>query len=345
MSAVTFTPRPNAEATEPAEARGLPRDGVRLLIATPDKLQDSTFHDLTDHLRPGDLLVVNTSATRAGAVDGEHSRFGPVVVHLATELADGAWVVEIRSAPGAADQVRTCEPGDEVRLDGGPVIRLEGPHGPATPEGWVRLWRTQPVRLVLNSLPARPIRYGYLDRPWPLENYQTVFADPGDLGASAEMPSAGRPFTPDLVTRLVSRGVRFAPITLHAGVSSLESGESPPAEPYRVPDSTAELVNWTRRTGGRVVAVGTTVTRALESATGPDGRVRKAQGWTDLVITPDRGVRAVQGLVTGWHDPEASHLLMLEAVAGAGLVQRAYRHAVDAGYLWHEFGDSCLLLP
>jgi S-adenosylmethionine:tRNA ribosyltransferase-isomerase len=112
-----------------------------------------------------------------------------------------------------------------------------------------------------------------------------------------------------------------------------------------VPEATARLVNATRAAGGRVVAVGTTVTRALESAAEPDGTVRGRSGWTDLVLGPERPARAVNGLVTGWHAPGASHLALLTAVAGPDLVGRAYAEALRLEYRWHEFGDSCLLLP
>ncbi|MBW8752340.1 MAG: S-adenosylmethionine:tRNA ribosyltransferase-isomerase, partial [Propionibacteriales bacterium] len=186
------------------------------------------------------------------------------------------------------------------------------------------------------------IAYGYLPRRYPLSAYQTVFATtPG----SAEMPSAARPFTHGLVTRLVSKGVAIAPITLHTGVSSQEAGEAPQAERFRVPDPTARLVNAVRAGGGRVVAVGTTVTRALESAVAADGSVVERSGWTERVVTPADPPRVVDGLVTGWHDPHASHLLLVEAVAGRELTQRAYEAAVAAEYLWHEFGDTALLLP
>src|SRR5205823_9431625 len=176
----------------------------------------------------------------------------------------------------------------------------------------------------------------------PLAAYQSVFArSPG----SAEMPSAGRPFTPELVTDLVVAGVVIAPITLHAGVASLEAGEPPLPERFTVPEPTAQLVNLTRAEGRRVVAVGTTCTRALESAADAGGTVRPRHGWTDLVLGTGHPARIVNGLVTGWHDPEASHLALLEAVAGKELVRAAYLEAEKAGYLWHEFGDSCLLLP
>jgi S-adenosylmethionine:tRNA ribosyltransferase-isomerase len=159
------------------------------------------------------------------------------------------------------------------------------------------------------------------------------------------MPSAGRPFTHELVTELVTKGVLVAPLTLHTGVSSPERGEPPYPERYRVPATTARLVNAVHGWGGRVVAVGTTVVRALETVAADDGTVSGGEGWTNLVVTPERGVRAVDGLLTGWHEPEASHLQLLEAVAGDDLLQRSYRAAQVHGYRWHEFGDLHLILP
>jgi len=189
---------------------------------------------------------------------------------------------------------------------------------------------------------GRPIRYGYVPEPWPLEAYQTVFAqEPG----SAEMPSAGRPFTPELVTELAARGVLFAPLLLHTGVSSPELGEPPYPERYRVPETTARLVNAVHSWGGRVIAVGTTAVRALETVAAPDGSVTAGEGRTSLVVTPERGLRAVDGLLTGWHEPESSHLQLLEAAAGRELLDRSYRAARARRYLWHEFGDVHLILP
>jgi S-adenosylmethionine:tRNA ribosyltransferase-isomerase len=189
---------------------------------------------------------------------------------------------------------------------------------------------------------GRPIRYGYVAAGWPLDAYQNVYAiRPG----SAEMASAGRPFTPQLITRLVARGVLFAPLTLHCAVSSPERHESPLPERFEVPEQTAALIGAVRGWGGRVIAVGTTVVRALETVAQPDGGVAADAGWTGLVITPQRGLWVVDGLITGWHEPEASHLEMLEAAAGAPLLGRSYDAALDGGYLWHEFGDSHLVLP
>jgi S-adenosylmethionine:tRNA ribosyltransferase-isomerase len=189
---------------------------------------------------------------------------------------------------------------------------------------------------------GRAIRYSYVERPWPLPMYQNVYVtEPG----SAEMPSAGRPFTPEMVTRLVAKGVAVAPLVLHTGVASLEADEVPYPERFRVPEVTADQVNATRRRGGRVIAIGTTVVRALESAVDDGGVVQAQEGWTNLVVIPERGVRAVDGLLTGWHEPASSHLLMLEAVAGRPLLERSYAASLAEEYLWHEFGDVHLILP
>ena len=342
---VTVFPAPReTTAPAPAEARGLARDQVRLLVARPDGVTHTRFGDLADHLEPGDLVVVNDSATVAGELDALGPG-GPVVLHLATPLDDGSWVVEVRTAPDGARAILGASPGTTYAA--GPVdVRLVEPYprtGSSPTGRGNRLWRatvTGPVDAWLASY-GRPIGYGYLPRRYPLSAYQTVFSTrPG----SAEMPSAARPFTPELVTRLVTRGIAVAPVTLHTGVSSQEAGEAPQAERFAVPAATARLVNATRAGGGRVVAVGTTVTRALESAVEGDVLVAR-QGWTDRVVTPADPPRVVTGLVTGWHDPQASHLLLVEAVAGHELSQRAYDAAVAGGYLWHEFGDAALLLP
>ena len=325
------------EAAEPPPVR----DGVRLLVASPGGVQHARFSQLGEFLAPGDLVVVNTSATLAAAVDGYRAG-GPVEVHFAAELDDGAWVVEVRPAGVSAGPVADLRSGEAITLDAGAALIVDRPR----PAGQTRLWEARPridggVSWFLTRH-GRPIRYSYVPRMWPLPEYQTVFArEPG----SAEMPSAGRPFTGQVVTDLITRGVAVAPILLHTGVSSQEPGEPPQPERFRVPPATARLVNSTRQAGGRVIAVGTTVTRALESAADPAGSVRARHGWTDLVLGPARPARVVTGLVTGWHAPGASHLALLAAVAGPALVGQAYAEAVRSGYRWHEFGDSCLLLP
>jgi S-adenosylmethionine:tRNA ribosyltransferase-isomerase len=387
--AFDFTVPTELSAREPAEARGLRRDQVRMLVGrvTGPRLSHHRVADLPDVLQPGDLLVVNNSGTLPAALEGRLGDGMRVAVHVsgAEPGPDGDHLVELRrprlgssvpfagpsrselsalsalsaqvaDAGGAAARsgatiapfersASPARPGLELRLPGGGVLEL-------TRSFTERLWYAR-FRLpgsgggesdsVVRYLARRgkPIRYSYVDRDWPLAAYQTVFAvEPG----SSEMPSAARPFTPELVAGLVARGILIAPITLHTGVASPEAHEAPYPERYRVPKSTARLVNHVRASAGRVVAVGTTVVRALESAVDGGGLVRAADGWTGLVITPQRGVRAVDGLLTGWHEPRASHLLMLEAVAGRPLLDLCYAEAIRENYLWHEFGDVNLLL-
>ncbi|MFD0026264.1 S-adenosylmethionine:tRNA ribosyltransferase-isomerase [Streptomyces sp. NPDC058382] len=336
---------PELSARVPAEQRGAGRDDVRLLVSRGREVSHHAFRELPGELRAGDVLVVNTSPTLAAAVNG---RVGGdrVVVHFSTRGEDGRWAVELRRPDGAgATLPRAGGPaGAAVRLPGGSRLVLEEP---LTGAG-SRLWWARPDVDVPGLLRryGRPIRYGYTERDQPLSAYQTVFALPtADGSGSAEMPSAARPFTAGLVAALVSRGVQFAPLTLHTGVASAEAHEPPYPERFEVPVTTAWLVNAARAGGGRVIAVGTTAVRALESSAGPDAVVRPAAGWTDLVVTPQRGVRVVDGLLTGLHEPEASHLLMLEAIAGGAALSRGYGEALSHRYLWHEFGDVHLLLP
>jgi len=344
----TFRAPPEANAGCPAEARGLARDEVRLMVGDPRGIRHTRFTDLPDHLRPGDLVVVNNSATVAGQLDATLVReraTAPVVVHVGARLEDGNRVVELRTAPHADRSVLDAEPGDRLRVGAVEMkLRAPYPHAGSSPTGsGNRLWRARVRGDLVAALRrhGRPISYGYLDRSYPLSAYQSVFStEPG----SAEMPSAGRPFTDAVITRLVATGVGVAPITLHTGFSSQEAGEAPQPEWYDVPAATARLVTSTRAAGGRVVAVGTTVTRALESAVDAAGRVVPSRGWTERVVTADDPPRVVDGLVTGWHDPGASHLLLVEAVAGPELTQAAYDAATAEGYLWHEFGDAALLL-
>ena len=340
---LTFDLPPTLEATAPIEARGLRRDDVRMLVS--DGAKDpvhSHARDLPDFVRPGDVVVVNTSGTLAAELDAALPDGRPIVLHLSTPLPGGGWVVEPRRVgdPSSLMWTGPLDAGTVLGLPDGATALLEGSFA-----GSLRLW-TAELRLPVpvNDYLARhgaPIRYSYVPHRWPIEYYQTVFArHPG----SAEMPSAGRAFTTELVTRLVTAGAVLAPITLHTGVSSLEGHERPYPEWARVPATTADVVTAARNRGHRVLAVGTTVVRALESAVDDTGRVRAFDGWTDLVVGPTDGVHVVDGILTGWHEPEASHLLMLEAIAAPGALETAYAAALDERYLWHEFGDVHLLV-
>jgi S-adenosylmethionine:tRNA ribosyltransferase-isomerase len=309
--------------------------------STP-KLVHSTFALLPAFLDAGDLVVINTSGTIPAALAATTPTGESLVVHLSTQLDDGRWVVEPRRLVGhTSERWPDATPPRELRLGEAASLELVEPYL-CSPRLWIAtLDLPQPVFTWL-TVHGRPIRYAYVERSWPLSAYQNVYVtEPG----SAEMPSAGRPFTPEVITRLVAKGVGVTPIVLHTGVASLEADELPYPEHARVPKSTAARINATHDAGGRVVAVGTTVVRALETAADAAGVVHPFDGWTELVITPERGVRAVDGLLTGWHEPEASHLLMLEAVAGRELLERSYAASLAEGYQWHEFGDVHLILP
>jgi S-adenosylmethionine:tRNA ribosyltransferase-isomerase len=328
------------DAHEPPEARGFGRDDVAMLVASRSDgtLVHERFHELPHFLKAGDLLVVNTSATLPAALDGSLAGL-PVELRLSTPADDATWLVELRTRD--LGQFGRPPVGARVDLPGGAAAELLAPFAGSERLAVARLEVGEPVEGYLERH-GRPIRYDYVPEPWPLEAYQTVFAlEPG----SAEMPSAGRPFTAELVTALVSSGILVAPVTLHTGVSSPEHGEPPYPERYRVPPATAGVANAVRGWGGRVIAVGTTVVRALETAAAPDGTLSASEGWTNLVVTPERGLFAVDGLLTGWHDRESSHLQLLEAAGGADLVERSYQAAREHGYLWHEFGDLHLILP
>jgi S-adenosylmethionine:tRNA ribosyltransferase-isomerase len=332
------------EATEPPEARGITRDAVRMMVTHGHDLSivHAHAHDLPSYLDEGDVVVVNTSGTLAAALDALGEDGTPLVVHLSQRLPAGLWLVELRRPNGRATEPWFEEPpGQTLQLIGGGEIRL-ATRFESSRRLWVATLDLPAPILTYLAVHGRPIRYGYVTRDWPLDTYQNVYArEPG----SAEMPSAGRPFTPELVTRLVAKGIDVTPLVLHTGVSSLEANEHPYPEWYRVSPATASRINDVRRHGNRIIAIGTTVVRALESVVDRERVVHAGEGWTDVVVTPQRGANAVDGLLTGWHEPEASHLQMLEAIAGRDLLDVSYAAASAEGYLWHEFGDVHLILP
>ena len=343
MSALAFELPARLEAHEPPEARGLRRDQVRLMVAHRGNgtIVHTRFDELPAFLAAGDLLVINTSATIPAALPAELPDGTSAELRLSTPSPNhpaGHWVVELRRGDAP---FRGVHAGDEVALPAGGRAHILVRYATSERLWLARLHLPEPLERYL-ARHGHPIRYRYVDRPWPLGAYQSAFAlEPG----SAEMPSAGRPLTPELVTTLAASGILIAPVTLHTGVSSPERHEPPYPERYRVPAETARLVNVVRAWGGRVVAVGTTVVRALETVARPAGEVTAGAGWTNVVVTPERGLWAVDGLLTGWHEPQASHLQLLRAAAGNELLDRSYAAATRHGYLWHEFGDSHLILP
>jgi S-adenosylmethionine:tRNA ribosyltransferase-isomerase len=339
-SDLIFPRPPELQAAAPPDVRGIARDEVRLMVSTPEGHRHAHFYDLPSFLHPGDLLVVNHSATIPASLPATGS-VGEFILNLSTHYGQGLWVAEPRWSPAKQGP---------LPLQAGEIIEVAGLHTTLiTPyPGLPRLWFVQIVGDLAAAMAqyGEPIRYGYVKERYPLAAYQTIFATtPG----SAEMPSAAQPFTPRVVASLRAKKIEIAGITLHTGVSSLEveveTVEDHPlyAEPYTVPLATANAINRARQDGRRVIAVGTTVIRALESAW--DGaQIRPASGFTRVYVHPGRGVHTVDGLVTGLHDPVTSHLAMLYALASPDLIRSAYAEAVQKGYLWHEFGDSHLIL-
>jgi S-adenosylmethionine:tRNA ribosyltransferase-isomerase len=321
------------EAHEPPEARGLARDQVRLLVSyiEDDRVEHRRFTDLPDVLRPGDLVVANDSATLPAALSAWRADGSPLALHFSTRLQADLWIVEPRRIDAVSGEV--------LQLPDGSVARLLVPYG-ASQRLWVADFATDVPALMTRY--GRPIAYPYVRRQWPLAMYQTVYAErPG----SAEMPSAGRAFSPDVLEHLAHRGIQFVTLTLDTGVASLEGHEKPYAEEYWIPKCTAQAVRSALSDGRRIVAVGTTVVRALESAFDEgEGEVIASHAWTELVISPERGVHVVDSLLTGFHEPKASHLAMLEAIAGRCHLDTAYHAALAGRYLWHEFGDLHLIL-
>jgi S-adenosylmethionine:tRNA ribosyltransferase-isomerase len=322
------------EAREPPEARGLARDEVRLLVSyrADDQIVHTRFDELPMFLRKGDLLIVNISETLPAALKAKRQDGTETALHLSTQLDGSLWVVEARKTP--------MTPGERLELPAGGSATFLEPY-----QGSWRLWTArldlpEPVLGYVHRY-GKPIAYPYVTKEWPLEMYQTVYASrPG----SAEMPSAGRAFSPRVIEALREKGTRIAPIVLHTGVSSLEKDEPPYAEWYEVTQATVDEIRRTKAAGGRVIAVGTTVVRALESSVDASGQLIASSGWTELVITPERGVHFVDGLLTGFHEPKASHLAMLAAIGGREHLRKAYASALAKGYLWHEFGDLHLIL-
>jgi S-adenosylmethionine:tRNA ribosyltransferase-isomerase len=342
-STLDFVLPEHLEAHEPPEARGLRRDGVRLLVSSlkTDRIVHARFLDLPGFLRPGDLIVVNRSATLPAALTARRSDGSEVAMHLSTRLPAGLVVVEFRKMAVSAGGPIALHEGEVFALPGGATAYALVPY-PRSRRLWVA--RLDLPELLLSYLQrwGRPITYPYIRGSWPIEMYQTVYAS---VPGSAEMPSAGRPFTPEILDRLTLNGVQMASILLHSGVASLEHDEPPSEEYFEVPHETTTAIRCTRKEGGRVIAVGTTVVRALESSLDAAERAIASRGWTDLVITPARGLTVVDAMLTGFHEPKAAHLALLEAIVGRSHLERVYRVALETGYLWHEFGDLHLIMP
>ncbi|MGI9059492.1 MAG: S-adenosylmethionine:tRNA ribosyltransferase-isomerase [Ktedonobacteraceae bacterium] len=349
LKALDFHLPAELEASEPPEARGLARDEVRLMVSyySSNRVEHTRFRAIGDFLTAGDVLVINTSGTMNAALHATRADGTQLELHLSTHLPADLWIVELRTFNGKSTKpFYDVRAGETLQLANGAAVTLHVPYLHGRSNGPHRLWiATLKLPSALQDYLAQygyPIRYSYVKEGWPSSYYQNVYAT--EMG-SAEMPSAGRAFTPELITQLVAQGVQIAPLLLHTGVASLESHEPPYEEFYRVPPETARIVNTARAAGKRIIAIGTTVVRTLETVTDTEGVVHAGEGWTNLVITPARGLRAVNAMLTGLHEPCATHLAMLEALVGIEHLKVTYAEALREKYLWHEFGDVHLMLP
>lgn len=354
FGSLDFVLPPELNASEPPEARGMERDEVRLMVSyrADDHIIHTTFRDIPNILRPGDVVVINTSGTLNAALEATDSTGKALELHLSTHLPADLWIVEVRQPDprtGSTQPYSALTVGTTLQLPGAATATLLTPYvqdRSAPLPNPIRLWVAtlqlpSPLVPYLSEF-GFPIRYSYVKKGWSSRYYQTVYAtEPG----SAEMPSAGRAFTPNLMVQLIANGIQIAPLLLHTGVASLEEHEPPYEEWYRVPAETAQIVTEARRTNRRIIAVGTTVVRALETVTDADGITHPGEGWTREIITPERGIRSINGLLTGFHEPRATHLAMLAALASIEHLDLAYTEALSRGYLWHEFGDLHLILP
>jgi S-adenosylmethionine:tRNA ribosyltransferase-isomerase len=298
----------------------------------------TSFERIGDYLRAGDLLVFNDSRTLPALLPGETSQGEGIEVRLARQLAPDTWEALLLPHGGRHD-------GKHIRFRGGlSAVIAEA----RTDAPW--LWRLRfdaagDDLLDLIYRAGEPVRYTYVRDVLPIDDYQTIYAaEPG----SVEMPSAGRPFSWEVLLGLRRRGVDTAFITLHTGLSSFRNDAFDALhvaheERYRVSKEAARAVNRTRAAGGRVIAVGTTVVRTLETVASDDGRVHAAEGVTSLYVSSSHKLRAVDGLLTGLHEPLATHLDMLSAFVPPVLLTPAYDEALRRGYLWHEFGDVNLI--
>jgi S-adenosylmethionine:tRNA ribosyltransferase-isomerase len=347
--ALEFSLPANLSAKEPPELRGSGRrDGVRLLVLNRQtgRVTHSRFERLCDFLAPGDLLVFNASRTLPALLtawrDSDQSK---VEMRLASHLSDDSWLALIRNVL-PENCIVLDEPDSRVSFGLGLSARLESRHR-EIPGMWKVRFSAGGAELIdLFYRLGEPVRYRYVSKPWGLNYYQTVYArDPG----SAEMPSAGRAFTWRMLTQLRKMGIETAYLTLHTGLSSYLDDELDRRHPdleeeYSIDKQTAMKIRTARSEGRRIIAVGTTVVRALESAAREGDMISAGHRYTRLMITPDYTLRLTDGILTGLHEPAASHLELLSAFISPALLKKAYVGAVQLGYLWHEFGDLNLIV-
>ena len=341
---IEFDLPPELEAHQPPEMRGLRRDGVRLLVlprSDDTPLVHTQFSALGQFLREGDLLVVNDSRTLPALLHARDERGQDLEVRLAQRHSDDCW-----DALLLKDRTHVGRSGMRLEFGHGLTARVDAPN-PELPFLWqVQFNQCCTELLDLIYRIGLPIRYNYVAEALPLDLYQTVYAaGPG----SVEMVSAGRPLTWELLLGLRRLGIRLASISLHTGLSSsrdeaIDATYPNYVEEYDLPAETVHAIQACHRAGGRVIAVGTTVVRTLETVAGENRTLAAAHGWTRLHISAGHRLRVVDGLLTGLHEPESSHLDLLSAFVEPARLKEIYLDAIERGYLWHEFGDMNLII-
>ncbi|MYL32450.1 S-adenosylmethionine:tRNA ribosyltransferase-isomerase [Pontibacillus yanchengensis] len=325
-------------AEVPPEHKGMSRDEVRLMVLQED--EDSAYHkrfeEIDQFLEDGDVIVLNNSRTIPPVLKGCLGKQN-VEIRLSRKISTNQWEALLLGTFRQINVPIQFPEGLEATISGlgsePPLVTLSFSKGGSSLLDYIYRY-------------GEPVRYEYIHHPWPLETYQTVY---GAIPGSVEMPSAGRAFTWDLLSKLKAKGVQTTYIQLHAGLSYYEQNRWPNPknhpEAFNVPEETARLITQAKQNSNRVIAVGTTVVRALESAVNEHGEVKAISGITRLYIDQNHRVITVDGLLTGFHEPEASHLHMLTAFLPEKKLMKAYGEALHKGYLWHEFGDMNLILP
>jgi S-adenosylmethionine:tRNA ribosyltransferase-isomerase len=329
-------------ATMPPERRGIRRDRVRMMVINKENgsTEHTHFHHLADYLNKGDLIILNASRTVPAVLKGRWKNGEAekeIEIRLAHRKSENIWEALIVG--------ETLVKGEKIYFSSvfnATIIHVD-PEGP-----FVTLQFNLCCSDLYNQIYSlgQPVRYEYIEHPWELDYYQTVFASsPG----SVEMPSAGRAFSWELLFQLQKKGVQIAYIQLHTGLSYLlddkwHIGPRENYEEYHIPEETVVAIQKTKKAGGRVIAVGTTVVRTLETAALEDGNIKAHSGWTNLYIKQDTELKIADGLITGLHEPEASHLDLLSAFVEQPFLYKAYQEAIEKKYLWHEFGDMNLIL-
>lgn len=346
-TAIRFNLTDEQNIKKPHELRGINRDHVKLFVIDRKNARTyhSAFNHLSDFLRRGDLLIFNSGRTLPASLKTVNYKAQQnLEVRLAEHLPDDSWLV-LFLYQNKTHFHSNLKPGLKIKFESGLSASIieRNIHNP-------RLWKIkfsvtgQELINIFNQI-GKPIHYGYISAPLPLEYFLTVFSkDP----LTSQMPNAGRAFTWKMIFDLKNKGIDTAFLTIHTGLSSYldnsKAGHLMTEEEYFISASTADKIEAAKISNGRIVAVGTSVVRAIESSALQSGKVIPGHAYTSLRITEEYKLKIADGLITGFHEPEASHLDLISAFLSPAVIKKTYEEAIEKKYLWHEFGDLCLIL-